>query len=397
MHPETTQNLPQPDEQPAAGDSSDPSGLDTTQLLSYHSGLGQPLGLCLPTQPVEEMSWHARYRMVRPLGSGAQGVVYLALREGVDGYRTLVAVKMYFRQRIDDHGGLQADADYVQEMRRIARHAQQVSEVQHDNLIAIRDFVSLDDTRVMVMEWIDGLDLRHLLDLKRHRQLRDGLSAAEWNRLNDVVVTHGVDHCRLRPGVAVDVLRGCLAGLSALHQHGVAHCDLKPANIMIKRTGTKKIIDIDSSCVPAEDDDVVRGTPYYMAPEQLRERKVRLRSDIASLGYILIEMLTGRLLFKQCKTFEALQDAKARLPDELERLLPFEIRSNSGLVGLCRKMVANDPEERFPDADAADLGRLGAAAFHRELVKSDLSSEYDRELAWWIEAAYPAAAAGEAT
>jgi serine/threonine protein kinase len=329
-----------------------------------------------------EVSWRARYRLLETLGNGAQGVVYLALRGGADGYETKVAMKFYFRDR------LREAEEYVREMKRVARQAQRISEIQNDNLVTIRDFLMVDETRVMIMEWIDGLDLRHLLDLKRFRELQNRLSRAEWERLNDVVVSPGPHHCRLKPGVAVDVVRGCLAGLSDLHHHGIVHCDIKPSNIMIKRTGTNKIIDIDSStCLADEETEIVRGTPYYMAPEQIRERRVNYASDIASLGYVLIEMLTGRLLFENCRSIEELVEAKSSLPRRLETVLDKETMSDPVLFGLLRKMVAVDPAERFPDADAAELDRRhGAASFHRRLVKTDLSTEYDREVAWWIEA-----------
>jgi serine/threonine-protein kinase len=59
------------------------------------------------------------------------------------------------------------------------------------------------------------------------------------------------------------------------------------------------------------------------------------------------------------------------------------------LVGLCRRLVAADPDGRFPDAEAADLGRRGAAAFHRQLVKGDVASEYGNDLRVWLEALGP--------
>jgi serine/threonine-protein kinase len=122
-----------------------------------------------------------------------------------------------------------------------------------------------------------------------------------------------------------------------------------------------------------------------MAPEQLRDRRLGFQSDIASLGYVLIEMLTGRLLFQHCRTVEELVAEKLALPSRLEKVLPEEVKRNALLFGLCSKMVAVKPEDRFADADAADLDRVGAASFHRQLIKSDLSTEYDRELAWWID------------
>ena len=358
-------------------------------MLSYHSTLAKQATPARVAEPKGEMSWNARYRILRKLGSGAQGVVYLALREGVDGYSTKVAIKLYAR---DD---AVSESDHVKEMQRIAHQGQKISEIQHDNLVNIRDFVALEDTRVMVMEWIDGLDLQQLLSLKLYRSSEARVAKEDWERLNDVLITPGEDRCILRPAAAVDILRGCLAGLSSLHHHEIIHSDLKPSNIMIKRTGTKKLIDMDSSCDRQVDLQAeVRGTPYYMAPELIRDRDIRYRSDIASLGYILIEMLTGKLLFKDCNNFDELLEKKLRLPKELAGMSRFVPRSENldlrlDLLELCTKMIAIDPTERFPDAEAADLGKLGAASFHRQLVKHGLSAEYSRDLAWWIELVHP--------
>jgi serine/threonine-protein kinase len=153
---------------------------------------------------------------------------------------------------------------------------------------------------------------------------------------------------------------------------------------MIKRNGTKKIIDIDSSCVPTEGTQHFRGTPYYMAPEQIRTVDIQAHSDVASLGYILIEMLTGRRLFRECRSKGDLIEAKALLPDRLDTILPPETRKSSTLIGLVRRMVAPDPRDRFRNADAAELDRSGAVSFQNQLVKMNLSTEYSRELSWWL-------------
>lgn len=353
----------------------------TTSLLrTFHTALGQPARVArMPEPKIEELCWNARYEVRKLLGRGGQGVVYLARREGVDGYHTNVALKLFYRPPD------MTREEYLQEMRRIAGQAQRISQIQHDNIISVRDFVSIEDTRVMVAEWVDGLDLSKLLDLDRLEKLRQRIPGTYRQHLDEVIVTRGEDHCRLKPGIAVDILRGCLAGLSSLHHNGIAHCDLKPANIMIKRSGTKKIVDMDSSCLVEDDQPQLRGTPYYMSPEQHRGQPVRLRSDVASLGYILIEMVTGKLLFRKAETMQDLLEAKVRLPSKLDRILPAEVRRDAILHGMISKMIAVDPEARFADADAADLDRVGAVSFHRQLVKTDLDTEYDRELAWWLE------------
>src|SRR5256885_2992723 len=109
--------------------------------------------------------WDTQYEVVKHLGQGAQGVVYLAKRDGVDGYHTNVALKLFYRQpsRSIDH--------YLEEMQRVAHQALLISRIQHDNLIAIQNFIAMDETRVLVMEWVDGLDVSQLLDVKALEQI----------------------------------------------------------------------------------------------------------------------------------------------------------------------------------------------------------------------------------
>jgi serine/threonine-protein kinase len=350
-----------------------------SRLLTYHDRFGYAQQPFVPPEPPTAIPWNSEYDVVKQLGQGAQGVVYLARRDGVDGYHTNVALKLFYRQPNWSVG------QYVEEMQRVAKQAQVISRIQHDNLIAIQNFIAMDETRVLVMEWVDGLDVARLLDLNSLELLRQTLDRQTWEHLNDVIVTAGEDHCRLKPGIAVDILRGCLAGLSSLHSEGIVHCDLKPANIMVKRTGTKKIIDVDSSCMISEGPFQNRGTPYYMAPELERGNPVTLAADVASLGYLLIEMLTGQRIFRDCQTLDQLQQAKLSLPKRLAQTLPAEVRRDGNLCDMVSKMITVEPHDRFPDADAVDLDRRGAANYHRNLVKTNLSTDYRRELAWWLE------------
>ena len=82
---------------------------------------------------------------------------------------------------------------------------------------------------------------------------------------------------------------------------------------------------------------------------------------------------------------DRLMKAKRTLEHRLRTLLAVDLAGSELLIGLCRRMVAADPDKRFPDGEAADLGRRGAAAFHRQLVKSDLASEYGNDLRVWLE------------
>ena len=103
------------------------------------------------------------------------------------------------------------------------------------------------------------------------------------------------------------------------------------------------------------------------------------------MGYVLIEMLSGRQPFATIKSYRELLEAKRKLPQRLHEILPVEVTCNELLMNFCRGLVAPDPMRRFPSAEAADLVKEGAAAFHRQLVKGDLASEYDNEIRLWLE------------
>jgi len=217
-----------------------------------------------------------------------------------------------------------------------------------------------------------------------YRQTRDKVSQKRWLCITDVIVTEGPLQPRLKAGIAVAVMRDCLAALAALHRENIVHGDIKPSNIMIKRAGNAKIVDIGS----AVDLDNLPPhricTPAYAAPEVLEGNPQSPRADLASLGYVLVEMLSGQPPFAGLKTRTQLLEAKRVLPQRLPQIMPEEVAINSLLMNFCRTLIAPDPTRRFPSAEAADMLHDGAAAFHRQLIKGDLAAEYDNELRLWL-------------
>jgi eukaryotic-like serine/threonine-protein kinase len=153
---------------------------------------------------------------------------------------------------------------------------------------------------------------------------------------------------------------------------------------MLTRTGNAKLIDIGSMIDLRRTSPRRVWSPAYAAPEVLNGKENTPRSDIASLGYVLIEMLAGRSILGDLKTYRELADAKRALHQRLPELLPPEVSCNDLLLNLCRRLTAPDPEQRIPSAEAADVGRKGAADFHRQLVKSNLSSEYEHDIRTWL-------------
>jgi serine/threonine protein kinase len=334
----------------------------------YEELLGQP-----------RLSWVEQHRMIRRLGSGGQGVVFLSERVGADHFTLPVALKIFSPEGYADVPA------YDAAMARMAQVAVRIALIQQDNLIDVHNLIAHNNVRMLEMEWVDGFDLQRLLSDAMLERARQQVNAERWDYLNDVIVTTGVMQPRLKPGVAIAVLRDGLVALSALHREKIVHGDIKPSNIMLKRTGNAKLIDIGSAFEWVEGAGVRTCTPLYAAPEVIEGDGGSPQSDLASLGYVLVEMLAGAPPFAGLSGNEALLDAKKSIVERLPAVLPEDVVRNELLMNLIVGLIAPDPADRFPSAEAADLVEQGAANFHRQLVRGNLASEYDNEIRVWLQ------------
>lgn len=324
-------------------------------------------------------SWTTHLRLLKKLGSGGQGVVYLTERRGSDGFTLPVALKVFSPERYA------TPVHYDSDMSRMGRVAAKVARIQHENLLVVENFLDRDRIRMMVMEWVEGFDLRRLLTPKMFGVVKERFSAKRWEHINEVLITAGPEQPRFKAGCAVAIIRNCLEALAAMHRQNIVHGDLKPGNIMLKRSGHSKIIDIGSAFDMDDPPKRRACTPTYAALEVLEGNENTPLSDLASLGYVTIELLSGKPVFGGINDLQELLEAKRTLSDRLTDILPEDVACNDLLVAFCRGLIAPNPSERFPSAEAADLVDFGAAAFHRQLVKNDLASEYENDIRIWIE------------
>jgi serine/threonine-protein kinase len=209
-----------------------------------------------------------RYRIVSLLGRGGMGEVFKA--EDLKLNQT-VALK-FLPEKIALDGGMLAR--FHNEVR-IAR------QVAHPNVCHVYDIGEVEGRHFLSMEFIDGEDLSSLLRRIGHL-----------------------------PGIkAVEIARQICAGLAAAHEQGVLHRDLKPANVMIDGRGKARITDFGLAVVSEElrEEDVLAGTPAYMAPEQLTGKEVTQRSDIYSLGLVLYELFTGKRVYESQSIHELIE------------------------------------------------------------------------------------------
>ena len=324
-------------------------------------------------------SWTSHLRLLTKIGAGGQGVVYFTERRGADGFTLPVALKVFSPERYA------TPVHYDSDMARIGRVAATVAQIQHENLLVVENFLDRDRIRMMVMEWVEGFDLRRLLKPDLLANLKPHFTTERWNYINDVLITEGPTQPRFRSGFAVAIVRECLEALAAMHRQNIVHSDIKPGNIMLKRTGHSKIIDIGSAFDMADPPQKRTCTPTYAALEVLEGSEITPRSDLASLGYVLLELLAGKTLFAGLKDYKQLVEAKRTLKDRLDDFVPKELADNELLMSFLSGLVDPDPQTRLADAETANLIEFGAAAFHRQLIKNDLSTEYENDLRIWVD------------
>lgn len=322
--------------------------------------------------------WLAERSFLKRLGVGGQGSVMLAERRGAASFRIPVALKFF------SPAPFESIARYDEEMDRLAEVSAIVARIQDDHLVSVHTFDADQGIFFLEMEWVDGFDLLHILRRDTLDIVQEAVTERRWANFTERVITAGEVDCRLKPGMAVAILRECLAGISALHRGGIIHCDLKPSNVMVKRTGQVKIIDIGSAFWVERPPAGQPCTMEYAAPEILAGFRATPQSDLASLGYMLIEMLSGSRPFSGL-TRDQLVQAKHEVLERLPALLPLEeFQFSESLIRLLRGLLHPDPALRFPTAEDAELSDEGAAGFLKELVKSDMSDEYATELRLWI-------------
>jgi serine/threonine-protein kinase len=325
----------------------------------------------------QRVYWNEDIYFKSMLGQGGQGFVFLGDLHGSDGFVLPVAIKIFSPERFA------SDMLYEDEMYNMAKISAKVARIQHDHLLMVRNWHSTNRIHFMSMEWVEGFDISQLLKQEMLDFLQKKVSPSRWRYINSVVVSGGTMHPRLMPGIAIPIIRECLAALGALHRTGIIHGDIKPSNIMLKQTGTAKLIDIGSAF---EVENRPPNRPYtlaYAAPEVLEGKEATPQSDIASLGYVLIEMLSGRRLFNANSELNGIE-GRLLLANQLHRILPPMVATSEVLMRFCRSLIAPDPKKRFENAEAADLFKDGAADFLRQLVKGDLACESEPEIRNWL-------------
>ncbi len=266
-----------------------------------------------------------QYTLLERIAVGGMAEVWKARMKGVEGFQKTVAIK-----RILSH--LTDSSDFVT---MFIDEAKLAAQLNHTNIIHIYDLGKIGDDYFIAMEFVDGKDLRTILNTARERQaaLPMGLALLVASRL-----ASALDHAHRQKDFEGREL-------------GLVHRDVSPQNVLISFEGDIKLCDfgIVKAVTKASKTQMgaLKGKLQYMSPEQAWGRPVDARSDIFSLGSLLFETLTGRRLFSgesEMSVLDAVREGRIQAPRDLDPRLPLEVNA------LVLKALARDPDDRFQSA-----------------------------------------------
>jgi tetratricopeptide (TPR) repeat protein len=283
------------------------------------------------------------YRIIGPLGAGGMGEVYVGRDPSLG--RT-VAIKVLPQRFSSDRESLS----------RFTREARSASALNHPNIVTIYEVGSEDGTPYIVMEHIEGTDLRTML--------RNG---------------------PLPNRKTLDIAAQIADGLAAAHEKGIVHRDLKPENVMVTKDGFVKILDFglaklmgpaDDAAdtahweMPATNPGTIVGTVGYMSPEQAHGRPLDFRSDQFSLGAILYELSTGKAAFSG---ENALDTMTAIVREQPKPIADFNAQAPAAFCDVVERLLAKDSAHRYDSTrdTARDLHNIHAY-YASTIAKDDL-------------------------
>ncbi|MDD5307490.1 MAG: serine/threonine-protein kinase [Deltaproteobacteria bacterium] len=288
------------------------------------------------------MSQREKYSVLRKLDSGGMAEVFVGEAEGIEGFKKRVAIK-----RVLPH--LAENAKFLTMFLDEARLSLRMN---HANVVQVFDIGRSGGTYFIVMEYVDGTNLKRVMETMREKGTR-------------LPVAHAVY-------IVMEVCKG-LAYAHALTDHdgksyGIVHRDVSPPNVLLSKQGEVKIVDFGlaraTSQLERTDPGVVKGKFAYLAPEAAWGRPVDHRADIFACGIILYELLTGRRLFLGETDVQTVE--LVRLGD-----VPSVSRQNpdvpAELEAIVDKALAKDPSDRFQSCN--DLGEILAGFLFSKRLK----------------------------
>ncbi len=253
------------------------------------------------------------FQIIRKLGQGGMGQVYLATQLSL---KRQVAIKVLRQDLAENQIALQ----------RFQREAEAVATINHPNIVQIYTLGQHQGIHFMVLEYIEGKNLKDYLAKKGPPELT----------------------------ISLNIMRQIAAALHRAAEQSIVHRDIKPENILLTRKGEVKVADFGlSRCFTSEEmlsltqSGVTMGTPLYMSPEQVQGKTVDPRSDIYSFGVTCYHLLAGETPFRGATAFEvALHHVQSEPPPLSEKRpdLPLDVSH------LIHRMMCKNPDDRYQSA-----------------------------------------------
>ncbi len=285
-----------------------------------------------------------RYDIVRVLGKGAMGVVYEGRDPNLD---RQVAIKTIRVQSLSAEAASEYEVRFRTEARSAAR-------LHHPNIVSVFDSGQDGDTAYLVMEFIQGEDLKHHLE-----------NGARFSVRSSIVMVHDL-----------------LMALDHAHRQNVVHRDVKPANMLIELSGRVKLTDFGVARIQEPDETHLTqvggavGTPKYMSPEQAKGLRGDSRSDVFSAGVVLYELLTGILPFDGENQFVVIHQIVGHEPTKPSMLNPDVPAAMDEVMA---RAMAKNPDERYATAREFGLA-LRVVAQHMGASSGDQNADVAAEL-----------------
>lgn len=266
-----------------------------------------------------------RYQVIRRLDAGGMAEIFLARALSIQGMEKLVAIKRVLP-------ALTPNASFTAMFLDEARLSLGLS---HANIVTVTDVSQSSGTYFIVMEYIDGYNLRHLFQRASELGFRIPVAVACYLLME---VCKGLEHAHTKRDAAGKHLR-------------IVHRDLSPPNVLVSRAGEVKITDFGlaraTSQLSKTDPGVVKGKYSYLAPEVVEGKQADHRVDIFAVGIVLWELLANRRLFygqTDVETVEAVRKA------EIPPLARFNPDVKPELMQIIARALAKDPRKRFTSA-----------------------------------------------
>ena len=263
---------------------------------------------------MDELRSLGRYQIRGVLGKGAMGLVYDAHDPKLD---RRVAIKTILTRTLDEATAKQYSMRFKREVRAVAR-------LNHPHIVQVYDFGNEGDLAYIVMEYIQG------------RELKDYFDAGERFDLKTIL----------------RLMTQLLDALESAHEAGIIHRDVKPANVMVDAGGHAKLTDFGVARFTDPDGDheatragTILGTPSYMSPEQIQGQALDRRTDIFSAGVLFYQLLTGQ------KPFDGTQWVLAKKIVQDDPVWPSAIvQIPADLDRVAARALAKQPAQRYQSA-----------------------------------------------